>query len=429
MKKLRALLPIMLASVFAVTSCGVTNTAPSNSDSVTLTIMGKRTDLKKDYMVKIFERYENETGNKLDIISIDDDQYETAAAERLKNGEMTDIFLHFHNADLNRFDVEGNFCYLNNESWVSDLTDGAREYCTDAEGNLLGLPFWENSVSGCYYNKTLLDSLGLKSATTQAEFDMLCEALTATGYTPICWPAEDCAWMPQFALDPIFADDPDLLEKLNSGEITYSDIPEVKNMAQWISDAADKGWFGSDYLETGWDDISPAMSSGGAVMTFIWDTWFYTDLEDGGKYTKDDFALMPVFMNTVDGGTFEGGNINMMMVNKNSDKMQDALDFLSFCADAENYNAAFDGIATVSCFKGQTSNVQSDMVTDILPSVEKKQRVSTAASRIVGYSADDMVKVINELLSKRTDVEGCVRMMDEYRRSETENRYADETVQ
>ena len=95
MKKLRALLPIMLASVFAVTSCGVTNTAPSNSDSVTLTIMGKRTDLQKDYMVKIFERYENETGNKLDIISVDDDQYETAAAERLKNGEMTDIFLHF----------------------------------------------------------------------------------------------------------------------------------------------------------------------------------------------------------------------------------------------------------------------------------------------------------------------------------------------
>lgn len=74
---------------------------------------------------------------------------------------------------------------LTSYDW-SDITDGADSYCRDRDGNLLGLPFWESSVSGCCYNKTLLDSLGLKPATNQAEFDVLCAALSATGYTPIC---------------------------------------------------------------------------------------------------------------------------------------------------------------------------------------------------------------------------------------------------
>lgn len=76
------------------------------------------------------------------------------------------------------------------------------------------------------------------------------------------------------------------------------------------------------------DDISPTPANGDAVFVFIWDTWFDTDFQDGGKYTRDDFALMPVFMNTVDTGTYEGGNLNMLMVNKNSPKLD--IQFCSF---------------------------------------------------------------------------------------------------
>lgn len=104
----------------------------------------------------------------------------------------------------------------------------------------MGLPFWESSVSGCYYNKTLLDSLGLRPATTQAEFDVLCQALADIGQTPICWPADGCTWMFRFGLDPVFADDPSLLEALNANETAYADISEVTDMVRWIGSAADK---------------------------------------------------------------------------------------------------------------------------------------------------------------------------------------------
>ncbi len=418
-KKFFSLITVVtIISSLLLTSCIGTTKNTDSGENVTITVMGRHSDLAKSYMTSIFEQYENATGNTIKPVPIEDTQFESTSEEMISKGDVPDIFLHFHNADLYRFDIEKNFLYLNDQDWVSDLTDSTLEYCKDSEGNLMGLPYWENSVSGCYYNKTILDSLGLKPATTQAEFDVLCQALASTGYTPICWPADGCSWMVQFALDPVFADDPEKLEKINNNEITYADIPEVTDMMEWINDAADKGWFGSDFLKCDINDISPIMSSGEAVMTFIWDTWLYTDLAKDGKYTVDDFALMPVFLNTVENGTYEGGNLNMMMVNKNGSHVDACLDFLSFCADAKNYNIAFDGISTVNCFKGQTTNIQSPMITNAADSVEANLRASTSASKITGFSGDDVAAALNELFRKKTDPAGCVNLMDKYRISE-----------
>ena len=416
MKALKTAAALLLAALTLLALSGCSGDETSDA----LTVMGRKSDMEKSYMTEIFRLYESETGNKLRIIEYEDSEYELKASEMFAKGEVPDVFMHFNNADLKRFNAAENFLYLNGESWTSDLTDSAAAYCEDPDGNLLGLPFWESSISGCYYNKTLLDSLGLRPAATQAEFDVLCETLAEIGYTPICWPADGCTWMYQFGLDPIFADDGELLEKINANEVSYSEIPAVKDMAEWIAGAAKKGWFGQKYAETGWDGIGEQLGSGEAVMTFIWDTWFYTDFQ-GGKYTVDDFALMPVFMNTCAGGTYEGGNLNMMMVNKNSEKLDEALNFLAFCAFPEHYNAAFKGISTVSCFKGQTTNIQSDMVTEAAASIKAKERVSTAATRIIGYSAEDVAEAFNSLLSGGTDAEGCVKIMDEKRIEEAKS--------
>lgn len=406
------LLALSLA-LLLLPSCG----GPQQDDSTTISIMGKKTDLEKSYMQTIFRLYEQETGNHLQIISYEDDSFETLAVEAFEKGNAPDILMHFHNAGLMDFNVEETFLPLNDQPWVSDLTDSAKAYCTDSDGNLLGLPFWESSVSGCYYNRTLLESLGLGPAYSQAEFDKLCAALLSVGHIPLCWPADGCSWMIQFGLDPVFADHPEVLEQLNRNEITYADIPAVTDMVQWVADAAKKGWFGDNYLSTGWDEIGPTLTTGAGAMTLIWDTWFYTDFQPTGQYSVDDFAVMPVYMGTAPEGTYEGGNLNMMMVPKDGKQVDAVLDFLSFCAVPDHYNAAFDGISTVSCFQGQTTNIQSPMITaeDAEISIAKYERVSTASTRIVGYNAAEVADAFLELFHGRTDVPGCVRMMDEAR--------------
>ena len=218
----KRLTSLFLVILFLLTACSSTSGGEQDDGKVTLTIMGKKADMEKDYMQQIFQLYEESDGCRLQILYMDDEDasYDAAVREAFSSGEAPDILFHFNDSGLNTLNVNEQFVYLDSEEWVSDLTDGAKEYCQDSEGHLLGLPFWENSVSGCYYNKTILDSLGLLPAATQAEFDALCQALESIGYTPLCWSFDTCHWNYQFALDPIFADDPNLLARLNKNEIT-----------------------------------------------------------------------------------------------------------------------------------------------------------------------------------------------------------------
>lgn len=411
-KKLLALTLICATILLTLPGCGGKF---SNTSKNTLTLLIQKGDLERNYIQEIIGLYEAKTGNKIKPVAYDSAEFDKKSKEIFAGSDLPDLLFHFNDTSLSYFNVPEHFYYMNNEPWVSELTDSVKANCLDSDGNVLGLPFWENSLSGCYYNKTLLDQLGLKPAATQAEFDALCQALKTVGYTPLYWSSKSCNWIFQFGLDPIFADNPDLLERLNRNEITYADIPAVTDMVTWLDNAYKMGWFNANYQEALWDDISPAMQNGESVLFFVWDTWFSTEFKEGGKFSGKDFAVMPVFMNTVNMGTYEGGNMNMLMANKNSPRLQLALDFLRFCATPENYNFAFDGVPTVKCFKNQTTNIQSDMVTDAIVSIEANQRVSTAWPKIIGYQQNDMGAAVLKLFKGEVDVAGCVRLMDEYR--------------
>lgn len=410
-KLLILLLSATLLLILFILGCDNTSTQDEN----TLTLLAKTSDIEQVYIQRIIDQYVTQTGNEINITTIENASFDKEASTMFDQGNIPDLFIHFNDAELSHYNVSENFYYMNNESWLDELTDASKAYCLDDNENILGLPFWENSISGCYYNKTILDNLGLRPAYTQEEFNVLCQTLKDVGYTPMYWSANGCNWMFQFGLDPIFADNPELLEKLNKNEITYADIPKVRDMIEWLDNANKKGWFNTDYATATWDNIAPAMGNGESVTLFAWDTWFSMNLAEKNKYSTDDFALMPVFMNTTTKGTYEGGNLAMIMANKNSPRLNQALDFLSFCAKPENYNVAFDGISTVNCFKNQTTNIQASMVTDAMVSIETNQRVSTAWPRIIGYKQDDVGAAVLEMFQGKVDVDGCIKLMDEYR--------------
>ena len=157
-KRLPALFLVIL---FLLTACSPATGNGQDDGKVTLTIMGKKTDMEKDYIQRIFQLYEQSGRCHLRIIGIDDADinYDTAIQEAFSSGEAPDILFQFNHPGLNTLNMKDQFVHLENEEWVSDLTDDAKAYCQDSEGHLLGLPFWENSVSGCYYNKTIEDSV------------------------------------------------------------------------------------------------------------------------------------------------------------------------------------------------------------------------------------------------------------------------------
>ncbi len=393
-----------------------TESASNTVGGVTLTLYCNADDMAKPYMQKIISLWEEESGNKIDQQGLDTDNAETIALTKFTTGDIPDLYVHFGNSNLKNFNPEENFVDWTDAEWVSDIQDSVLPQATYND-KIIGLPFWEASNSGCFYNKKIFDELGISQPKTQEEFDKVCDKLLENDIQPIYLAAAD-SWpiLYQFALDPVLEEHPEYIEQLNAGELTYAEIPEFTSMCEWFLSAAEKGYFGKNFASDTWDYCSEVLGTGEAAMLFCWDTWFDTDYDsESYEYAGEDFGIMPVFMGTCEEGTYEGGNVNLMMANKNGDHVEEAKDFINFMSVPENYNQAFDGISTAAVFKGQTTNVNSTQYEENKDSVDQLIRASSAQPKIVGYNQGEGGKALLQLMSGDITVEECIKLIDDDR--------------
>ena len=393
-----------------------TESASNTGGGGTPTLYCNADDMAKPYMQKIISLWEEESGNKIDQQGLDTDNAETIALTKFTTGDIPDLYVHFGNSNLKNFNPEENFVDWTDAEWVSDIQDSVLPQATYND-KIIGLPFWEASNSGCFYNKKIFDELGISQPKTQEEFDKVCDKLLENDIQPIYLAAAD-SWpiLYQFALDPVLEEHPEYIEQLNAGELTYAEIPEFTSMCEWFLSAAEKGYFGKNFASDTWDYCSEVLGTGEAAMLFCWDTWFDTDYDsESYDYAGEDFGIMPVFMGTCEEGTYEGGNVNLMMANKNGDHVEEAKDFINFMSVPENYNQAFDGISTAAVFKGQTTNVNSTQYEENKDSVDQLIRASSAQPKIVGYNQGEGGKALLQLMSGDITVEECIKLIDDDR--------------
>jgi ABC-type glycerol-3-phosphate transport system substrate-binding protein len=417
MKRLWALL-IIAAIIPAVVFAGGKQAAGSGTKGVTLSLFMSANHVKYPYMSKIISMYEEKTGNKIEIQAIDDTNYDSISTAKFTTGDIPDVFMHFGNSILLNYNPEKNFYDFSGAPWVSDIMDNVIPQ-TKVNGKVYGLPFWEASVSGVFYNKRIFEKLGIAMPKTQAEFDAACDKILAAGIQPIYCGLSD-AWpvMYQYGLDPVF-DSPageTLIWRLNNNEIKFADIPQFIAMLEWYKKAATRGWFGKTFVTDTWDYSAEALGKGEAAMILVWDTWLATDFDDTAwTYKRSDFGLMPVFLGTSDQGTFEGPNVNLTLVNKNGKNLQAAIGFVEFLAASANYNEAFRGIKTGPVFKGQTTNVPSEQYTEAKELIARVGHASAAQPRIIGYSQGEGGKAILELMRGAITVQQCAKLIDDDR--------------
>lgn len=423
MKKMKAV-AVMLAAVMAmgsITGCGSSEkdtakeSEKNEGDGITLTLLGSANDINKPYLNKMFELYEKETGNKLDIQGVDTDNFDGIALTKFQTGDVPDLFMSFSGQELDAFNPEKTFVDFTDAEWVDDVSDNIRSQITRKD-KVYGVPFGECSISGTLYNKKIFEEQNLEVPTTQKEFDQVCQKLLDAGIQPIYMGIKD-AWpmFYQFAMDPIFADE-EILNKINTNQITYAEIPEMKALLEWFKSSADKGYFGEAYMTDTWDYYNEVLGNGEAAMAFLWDTWLYANYDsEAYEYVAEDFGLMPAYMGTVEKGTFEGPNVIMFTAPKEGRHVEEATDFINFMGDPENYNVAFDGVSTAPLFKSMTTIDTTPQYEESKDWIDEVGNASVAVTEIAGYSNTDGAKCIQELLVGNIDVDECLKMMDESR--------------
>lgn len=380
----------------------------------TLTVWGTYPDLERSYLTRAFNRYEELTGNRLELVQMPKDEYARKMMAAFDgDGEKPDIILSYGGTSIESYRPDDNFYDFTNARWVEDLTDTSINQ-TIYNGKIIGLPHWEASVSGTLYNKEIFARHHLSVPKTQEEFMEVCQVLMSQGVTPVYLPGKEISMLLyQFPLDTV-VEDRKILDGLNDGTLGYEDIPELKNIVEWYKRMGDRGYFGANYREDDWGGMSHALDSGAYAMMLCWDTWLYTDFQGD----PEKFGLMPAFIGVPEAGTFEGPNLGLFIVNKHTDKMEDALNFITFLADPYNYNEAFAGVYTAPVFKNQVASISTPQYLEAERLVDRNYRDSTAWLRIRGFSQMDAGCILDYMDSEgRMTAEECLQKMDQLRRT------------
>jgi raffinose/stachyose/melibiose transport system substrate-binding protein len=400
----------------APTTPAPTTPAPTVAvEKVTLTLLANQDWANNPIVKKAWDLYQEKTGNKLDIQGVPIDSWEKVMKTKFATGEMTDIVMYYGGYQLSAIQPEKNFVDMSAEPWVADLKDFVLPQ-VKVKDKVFGLPLWEGSVSGMLYNKEIFAKYKIAIPTTQEEFLAACETLKKNGVAPIYMAFKD-TWplLPQFGLDPLFKNDPTLLDKLNSNQAKFADVKEIKDMVAWYKMLADKGYLGDKFSTNTWDGQPAAIASGKYAMVYAWDTYIDSDLEKKEPGISAKIGLMPIFLGVNNEGTYEGPNAIATYVNKNSKHVEQAKEFIKFLAQTENLNEIYKDQKTQTYFNSVTTNAPTPQYLAAKESVDKLINASVQQN-IIGYSQVEVVKPLQDLmLGGSKSVDQTVKAMDDER--------------
>ena len=320
--------------------------APAKQD-ITLTFMASQ-DWVQDAELALAEKFTQETGIKVDYQIVPSDQYPNLLQTKLNSGECTDIFC----SQAGCFDivttlnVAKNAVDLSAEAWVPTMEATAAAEVT-ADGKVYGQPMQDTSaVWAIAYNKKIFADLALSIPKNWTEFTAVCDAVLASGVTPIFEPVSDgwhhVLWFAEMgaAYDKAEAG---LVDALNTNTKKMADSAIMKTAVDQIKEMADKGYWGENYMADVYADQAAKMASGEYAMTVANQGLPQQVADLNAGLTADDigFFVIPLADNQMLNVNPVGPTRFIYSGSANADA---AKQYLAFLAKPENLQYMIDNV-------------------------------------------------------------------------------------
>ncbi|WP_372631105.1 ABC transporter substrate-binding protein [Cohnella sp.] len=333
------------SSVAPSASASATESAAPQKRDVTLSYLASQ-DWIKDPEMKLAEKFEEQTGIRIDYQIVPSDQYFNVLKAKLAAGEAPDIFGgQSGKFDLGLlYDVENNAVDLSGEEWVQREDPLFIEQAT-WNSKVYGLTIWDPSSSWIVvYNKKIFNDLGLSVPRTYDEFLQACEAIRKSGITPIYEPVSDgwhhVLWFPELGVR-YEEQDPGLADRLISNEQTFESSAVLEQALNQFNELVQKGYFGDNALSNTYADTEKNMAEGKYAMT-VYNIGLPAQIENAVPGSSaEDYGFFPIPLNDN-----QSLNVNpaapSKFISSSSKHVEEAKMFFSFLTEQENLQYLLD---------------------------------------------------------------------------------------
>lgn len=237
-----------------------------------VTMMISQANYQDEYQ-QIMDKIKEDTGIKVDLQVLPDDQYFDAVNVKLSTGEVPDIMMNTIPQRYAAVNAAENCVVLNDQPWVSRMVNAGT--VKDEEGNIYGMPLASSgSAMGVAYNKEILRQAGYENPNPQTwdEFVDILEAVKqkCPGVTPIFMSDAD-TWTTQVFIDTglsvaLGEKGTEVYKKVVNNEIKMADIPEYKQILEDFKSLYDNGYVNADHLSATYDMGNEAVATGKAAI-------------------------------------------------------------------------------------------------------------------------------------------------------------------
>lgn len=284
-----------------------------------------------DTFTELTNKFENESGCKVEITSYGQDDYENSLKTRMASNTLPDVF-ETHGWSILRY--KEYLTDLSKEEWVSDYDESALGVIQDDDGSIYVL-MTSMLANGILVNLDVCEDAGVDvySLNTWDDFTAACEKIKEAGYTPIGQTANAGAianaagtWV---SYDGELAQDSQAM--LDGTYDFESMVPWLEENVDWLN----HGYFYDDYATVSVDDTVKRFANNQAAFWVGNGATFFVgcrEINPDGNY-----AFLPDFCSKEGGKRFVGiGEGDAFGIWKDSEHADAAKAFLNFMARPEN---------------------------------------------------------------------------------------------